>query len=60
MAEAPHAAEAALSVATRFYSPALLNHCIRSYLWERCTGQRTASPSTASCTTSRRCSTTSG
>jgi HD domain-containing protein len=27
------AAEAALSVATRFYSPALLNHCIRSYLW---------------------------
>ncbi len=27
------AATAALSVATRFYSPALLNHCIRSYLW---------------------------
>lgn len=27
------AAEAALSVATRFYSPALLNHCVRSYLW---------------------------
>lgn len=27
------AASAALSVATRFYSPALLNHCIRSYLW---------------------------
>lgn len=27
------ATEAALSVATRFYSPALLNHCIRSYLW---------------------------
>jgi HD domain len=27
------AAEAALSVATRFYSPALLNHCLRSYLW---------------------------
>jgi hypothetical protein len=27
------AAEAALSVATRFYSPALLNHSIRSYLW---------------------------
>jgi hypothetical protein len=27
------AAEAALSVATRFCSPALLNHCIRSYLW---------------------------
>jgi HD superfamily phosphohydrolase YqeK len=27
------AAAAALSVATRFYSPALLNHCIRSYLW---------------------------
>ena len=27
------AAEAALSVATRFYSPALLNHTIRSYLW---------------------------
>lgn len=26
-------AEAALSVATRFYSPALLNHCVRSYLW---------------------------
>jgi hypothetical protein len=20
-------------VATRFYSPALLNHCVRSYLW---------------------------
>lgn len=27
------AAEAALTVATRFYSPALLNHCVRSYLW---------------------------
>lgn len=27
------AAAAALVVATRFYSPALLNHCIRSYLW---------------------------
>lgn len=27
------AAKAALSVATRFYSPALLNHCVRSYLW---------------------------
>lgn len=27
------AAVAALSVATRFYSPALLNHCLRSYLW---------------------------
>src|ERR1700685_2425225 len=24
---------AALSVGTRFYSPALLNHCVRSYLW---------------------------
>ncbi|MGW4097759.1 HD domain-containing protein [Mycobacterium sp. NPDC004974] len=27
------AAAAALAVATHFYSPALLNHCIRSYLW---------------------------
>ncbi|APR80436.1 Hypothetical protein A7982_05783 [Minicystis rosea] len=27
------AAAAALSVATRFYSPALLNHAVRSYLW---------------------------
>lgn len=27
------AAKAALSVADRFYTPALLNHCIRSYLW---------------------------
>jgi hypothetical protein len=27
------AATAALSVATRFYKPALLNHCVRSYLW---------------------------
>jgi hypothetical protein len=27
------AATAALSVATRFYSPALLNHCVRSYVW---------------------------
>src|ERR1700758_4092315 len=27
------AAAAAFSVATRFYSPALLNHCVRSYLW---------------------------
>jgi hypothetical protein len=27
------AADAALSVATRFYTPALLNHCVRSYLW---------------------------
>jgi cyanamide hydratase family protein with HD domain len=35
MAEFPQtpAATAALSVATRFYSPALLNHCVRSYLW---------------------------
>ena len=31
----PHtpAATAALSVATSFYSPALLNHCVRSYVW---------------------------
>ncbi|MEV4019976.1 HD domain-containing protein [Nonomuraea angiospora] len=27
------AAAAALSVASRFYSPALFNHCVRSYLW---------------------------
>lgn len=27
------AATAALSVASRYYSPALLNHCVRSYLW---------------------------
>jgi hypothetical protein len=27
------AAAAALSVATRFYSPALLNHSVRAYLW---------------------------
>ena len=27
------AATAALSVATRFYSTALLNHCVRSYFW---------------------------
>jgi HD superfamily phosphodiesterase len=27
------ATTAALSVATRFYKPALLNHCVRSYLW---------------------------
>jgi hypothetical protein len=27
------AATAALSVARRYYSPALLNHCVRSYLW---------------------------
>src|SRR3954462_12487867 len=27
------AATTALLVATHFYSPALLNHCIRSYLW---------------------------
>ena len=27
------AAAAALSVATRFCTPALLNHCVRSYLW---------------------------
>jgi hypothetical protein len=27
------ATAAALSVASRFYSPALLNHCIRSYSW---------------------------
>jgi len=33
MYPATPAAEAALSVATRFYSPALLNHSIRSYLW---------------------------
>ncbi|GAB7071875.1 cyanamide hydratase [Mycobacterium hodleri] len=29
------AATAALAVATRFYTPALLNHCVRSYLWGR-------------------------
>src|SRR5882757_9684672 len=35
MAEFPQtqAATAALSVATRFYSPALLNHSVRSYSW---------------------------
>ncbi len=27
------AAAAAISVASRFYSPALFNHCARSYLW---------------------------
>jgi hypothetical protein len=27
------AATAAVSVATRFYTPALLNHCARSYMW---------------------------
>ncbi len=27
------AARAALTVANRFYSPALLHHCLRSYLW---------------------------
>ncbi|MDH6244691.1 HD domain-containing protein [Mycobacterium sp. OTB74] len=27
------ASAAALSVATRLHSPALLNHCVRSYLW---------------------------
>ena len=30
--QSPSAA-AALTVASRFYTPALLNHCIRSYLW---------------------------
>jgi hypothetical protein len=29
------AATAALTVASRFYTPALLNHCVRSYLWGR-------------------------
>lgn len=35
MTEIPQtpAARAALTVATRFYTPALLNHCTRSYLW---------------------------
>lgn len=33
MAPSTPAALAAVSVATRFYSPALLNHCLRSYLW---------------------------
>jgi hypothetical protein len=33
MFPATDAAEAALTVANRFYSPALLNHCLRSYLW---------------------------
>jgi hypothetical protein len=32
------AATAALSVATRFHWPALLSHCVRSYLWERMYG----------------------
>jgi len=26
-------ARAALEVATAYYSPALVNHCLRSYLW---------------------------
>jgi len=26
-------ARAALGVATAYYSPALVNHCLRSYLW---------------------------
>jgi HD domain len=33
------AAAAALSVATRFCSPALLNHSVRSYLWGRMYGR---------------------
>jgi hypothetical protein len=33
MFPATPAATAALSVATRFYSPALFNHCVRSCLW---------------------------
>jgi HD superfamily phosphodiesterase len=33
MFPATDAAKAALMVANRFYSPALLNHCLRSYLW---------------------------
>jgi len=34
------AAAAALAVANRFYSPALLNHCVRSYLWGTMYGAR--------------------
>jgi hypothetical protein len=33
MAPQTPAAGAVLAVATRYYSPALLNHCLRSYLW---------------------------
>ena len=33
MSPSTPAAQAALTVATRFYSPALFNHCARSYLW---------------------------
>jgi hypothetical protein len=32
------AARAALTVAERFYSPALLNHCARSYIWAQMYG----------------------
>src|SRR6476619_6722771 len=34
------AAAAALAVAKRFYSPALLNHCVRSYRWGTMYGAR--------------------
>jgi hypothetical protein len=33
------AAAAALAVATRYCSPALLNHCVRSYLWAAAHGR---------------------
>jgi hypothetical protein len=34
------AARAALEVATAYHSPALLNHCLRSYLWAASYGRR--------------------
>ena len=53
-------ATAALAVATRFYSPALLNHSVRSYLWGAMYGTAHGDRlRRRAVSTSRRCFTTS-
>jgi HD superfamily phosphodiesterase len=39
-----HAANSAFEVAERFHSPALLHHCIRSYLWAAALGAQEGTP----------------
>ena len=58
-AETP-AGRAALEVVEAFSSPALVNHCIRSYLWAAGYARATGSPTTRSCCTWPRSCTTSG
>ena len=53
------AAVAALEVSRAYSSPALVNHCLRSYVYAADLACAPASGSTPSCSTSRPCFTTS-